>query len=85
MANSGGLGGAAKGLGSRGVQYVRGSSSRQTAFLLIVAIFIARLALTNQLQTFWTTLWSPSKPLGSALPGRVAAESAKSAKAAQNG
>lgn len=66
-----GFGNAARAAGSRGVQYVSASSARQTAVLLIVAILLARLVLTHQLQQFWGALWGPMKPLGSGLPGKT--------------
>lgn len=72
--NSGGgqgFGGSVRGMGSRGVSYVQASAARQTAVLLIVAILLARLVLTNQLQAFWKAMWGPMKPLGSALPGKA--------------
>lgn len=65
------VGGAVKSAGARGASYIGASQGRQTAFILIVAILLARLALTNQLQTFWSTLWGQSRPLGAALPAKV--------------
>lgn len=69
-----GGGGFVRNVGSRGVQYVQASQGRQTAVLLIVAILLARLLLTKQLQAFWGTLWGPTKPLGQALPTKAAAQ-----------
>lgn len=57
----------------RGVSYVSASQGRQTAVILIVAILLARLLLTKQLQTFWGQVWQPMKPLGAALPGKSGA------------
>ena len=57
----------------RGVSYVSASQGRQTAVILIVAILLARLLLTKQLQTFWSNVWQPMKPLGAALPGKSGA------------
>ena len=54
----------------RGVSYVNASQGRQTAVILIVAILLARLVLTKQLQTFWGQVWQPMKPLGAGLPGK---------------
>lgn len=54
----------------RGVSYVQASQGRQTAVILIVAILLARLVLTQQLQTFWGQVWQPMKPLGAGLPGK---------------
>lgn len=74
-AGSGGsrFGGAARAVGARGVQYVTASSGRQAAFLLIVAILLARLLLTDQFPAFWAALFGPARPLGQALPSKVAA------------
>ena len=57
----------------RGVSYVSASQGRQTAVILIVAILLARLLLTKQLQTFWSNVRQPMKPLGAALPGKSGA------------
>ena len=54
----------------RGVSYVSASQGRQTAVILIVAILLARLVLTKQVQTFWGQVWQPMKPLGAGLPGK---------------
>jgi hypothetical protein len=79
------VGDTVKGGASRGASYVMASSGRQTAFLLIMAIFAARLLLTNQLQTFWGTLWGQSRPLGQALPKHVTSGSSSGASSAPPG
>ena len=63
----------------RGVSYVSASQGRQTAVILIVAILLARLVLTKQLQTFWGQVWQPMKPLGAGLPGKASQSSSKKA------
>ena len=75
--SGGGFGGAVKSVGSRGASYITASQGRQTAFLLIMAIFLARLALTHQLQAFWAAMWGQSRPLGAALPKNVATANSK--------
>lgn len=86
MAGKGTGSGASSGAGpvrraaGAGVSYVTGSNARQTAFVLIAAILVARLLLTNQLAEFWQALTGPSRPLGTALPGKVAAASDKAAR-----
>ena len=62
---------------ARTTSFVKPTSSRETALVLIVAIILARLLLTNQLPAFWQALWGPTKPLGSALPAKAAAGSTK--------
>ena len=63
-------GNVARRVAQRGVSYVQASQGRQTAVILIVAILLARLVLTQQLQTFWGQVWQPMKPLGAGLPGK---------------
>ena len=79
--SSGGFGGkpgaAVRAGHSQALSYVKPTSARETALVLIVAIILARLLLTNQLQQFWQALWGPTKPLGSALPAKAAAGSTK--------
>ena len=62
------------------LSYVRPTSARETALVLIVAIILARLLLTNQLQQFWAALWTPAKPLGSALPAKAGSSTTGSTK-----
>lgn len=57
---------------ARAASYVTATSGRETAIVLVVAILLARLVLTNQLQQFWSALWGQSRPLGQALPRKVA-------------
>ena len=74
--SSSGFGGAAgaavRARHAQASSFVRPTSARETALVLIVAIILARLLLTNQLQQFWAALWGPTKPLGSALPAKAA-------------
>ncbi len=64
---------------ARGASYVTATSGRETAILLIFAILVARLILTNQLSQFWAALWGQSRPLGQALPKKVAASGSNTA------
>lgn len=84
MASSSGFGGkagaAVRAGHARTTSYIRPTSSRETALVLIVAIILARLLLTNQLQQFWSALWGPTKPLGSALPAKAGSSTTGSTK-----
>lgn len=60
---------------ARGASYVTATSGRETAILLIIAILLARLVLTQQLQGLWAAVWGQSRPLGQGLPMKVAAGS----------
>lgn len=84
MASSSGAssgGGFPRRMAQRGVSYVQASQGRQTAVILIVAILLARLVLTKQLQTFWGQVWQPMKPLGAGLPGKASQPTTSSKKA----
>lgn len=56
--------GAAKGIG-RARQFAS-HGGPQTALVLILAIFLARLILTDHLVPIWQAIWNPSVPLGGA-------------------
>lgn len=78
---SGSSGNMARRVAQRGVSYVQASQGRQLAVILIVAILLARLVLTKQLQTFWGQVWQPMKPLGAGLPGKTSQPTTSSKKA----